>query len=215
MQIEFRRNTAKTPWSYAALDEYQRALMGEILSGSEGKLLMSELAPVITGGRRASEIEFQLPRELYAKNGVQIFETDRGGKLTYHGPGQWVAFPVEKLERLTGDTKGVRKAVRGLLEASRFIGEKYRGDVKVEEGDRLGVWTSKGKLASVGVRIEKGILLHGVALNVFPTKESFFGINPCGLDAVVDFLFPKGCSEEEFLQVGEDLSSKLMEIFHG
>jgi len=216
--IEVRRHSAHAPWTYEALDRYQRRLAAALSSSPDqpsqpGRILLSELAPVITLGRRECSQDLILPQHELESRGVSIFPTDRGGRATYHGPGQWVVFVVDRLDRMTGDRRGVRRAVEGLLDAARAVGEVFLGpEVSVKDGAETGVWTPRGKLASVGVHIERGVLLHGLAINGFRTPESFLGLRPCGLDAQVDFLMGEP-DERRFLSVQEHLIAELRRHF--
>ena len=174
--------------SYRELDQLQRQIHSRILAGGAGALLLAEVNPVITCGRRTVDSDILLPEETLRTRGIDLFRTDRGGLATYHGPGQWILFPVERLEVLTGDSRGVRKAVEALLETALEVAQKFDPEAKIEWGDRTGVWSRTGKYASVGIHIERGVLLHGLALNVYRTPESFMGLRPCGLDVVPSFL---------------------------
>lgn len=200
-RIQIRRHTAASPWTYGDLDAAQRRLGEALLSADgavQGCVFVSELAPVITLGRRECREDVLLPPEMLATRGISLYPTDRGGRATYHGPGQWVVFVVDRLERLTGDRRGVRRAVEGLLELALELGREALGpSVEIREGAETGVWTPRGKLASVGVHIQKGVLLHGLAINGYRTPESFFGLRPCGLDARPDFLFDSGVGGAE------------------
>src|SRR4051812_3137340 len=103
---ELRRHTPTSPWTYASLDQRQRQIAEEVRSGHPGSLLLSEVAPVITLGRRTPPDD--VPKHFaHSERGIDLFQADRGGLATYHGPGQWVLFPVDHLERLTGDRRGV------------------------------------------------------------------------------------------------------------
>ena len=178
------------------------------MPSAPGALLLSEVAPVITLGRRASRTELLLPEGILHERGIEVLQTDRGGLATYHGPGQWVLFAVDRLERLTGDTRGVRRAVEGLLGIARRVAQTYDPKAEIRGGAETGVWSPSGKLASVGVHIEKGVLLHGLSLNCFRTETSFLGIRPCGLDAVADYLFngiSEAAREMEFQRVCDQL----------
>lgn len=190
---QIRRHSAEGPWTYGLLDRAQRELQTRLIAEPEttrGCVFISELAPVITLGRRECSQDLLLPEETLRAQGVELYPTDRGGRATYHGPGQWVVFVVERLERLTGDRRGVRRAVEGLLELGCELGRSVLGPaVHIQDGNSTGVWTSRGKLASVGVHIQQGVLLHGLAINGYRTPQSFLGLKPCGLDAQVDFLF--------------------------
>jgi lipoate-protein ligase B len=97
-------------------------------------------------------------------------------------------FPVDSLERLTGNSRGVRAAVEGLLEVACSVSRLYRPEAEIRMGAEAGVWVCGAKLASVGVHIEKGVLLHGFALNVQRTEQSFRGLRPCGMDVQPAFL---------------------------
>ncbi|MEN9722653.1 MAG: Octanoyltransferase [Pseudomonadota bacterium] len=210
--LEVRRHAAHAPWTYEALDRYQRQVLAQLIEDpleTPGRILISELAPVITMGRRPCAQDVLLSEEELQRQGVSLYRTDRGGRATYHGPGQWVIFVVDHLERLTGDRRGVRRAVEGLLETACSLGRAHLGEtVQIRGGDATGVWTSQGKLASVGVQIQHGVLLHGLALNVFQTPQSFQGIRPCGLDALADFLFSEA-SDERFEALPAQLEAEL------
>jgi lipoyl(octanoyl) transferase len=207
---EIRRDTPEAPWTYALLDRRQREIAERVRGGGEGALLLSEVAPVITMGRRTAASDLLFPASFYESRGIEIYATDRGGLATYHGPGQWVLFVVDRLDRLTGDSRGVRKAVDGLLEIARRVGAKYRADAHLRAGAELGAWSSRGKFGAVGVHIENRVLLHGLSLNAYRTEQSFLGLRPCGLDAPVDFLLdgPAG-----FDALGGEIVEASSEVF--
>jgi lipoyl(octanoyl) transferase len=216
--VEIRRHSVEAPWTYELLDAYQRTLAqgleaSSIEEGVPGRILISELAPVITLGRRECSQDLILPENELISSGISIFQTDRGGRATYHGPGQWVLFVVDRLDRMTGDRRGVRRAVEGLLETGRAVGEQFLGSqVHLKDGAATGIWTARGKLASVGVHIHHGVLLHGMALNGYRTRQSFQGLRPCGLDAQVDFLLPEP-NEAQFQGIPELLVEELRRHF--
>ena len=218
--IEVKRHQESGhPWRYEDLDRYQRKILEEIQGGrSEGKILLSELAPVITTGRRTPAEDLTAPvgsARVGDFSGVPVYPVDRGGLATYHGPGQWVLFPVLPLKELTGDPRGVRKAIQILLGTALKVGLKHNPTAHLREGAELGVWTEKGKFAAVGIHVVKGVVLHGLSLNGFKTPTSFMGIRPCGLDAPVDFLIsstlePPEKNERAFLELGQELISTLL-----
>jgi lipoyl(octanoyl) transferase len=207
---EIRRHTPGEPWTYALLDRRQREVAERVRAGGEGALLLSEVAPVITMGRRTAATDLLFPEAFFTARGIELVRTDRGGLATYHGPGQWVLFIVERLDRLTGDSRGVRKAVDGLLEIARRVAARYRPDAEVRSGLETGVWSSRGKIAAVGVHIENRVLLHGLSLNGYKTEQSFVGLRPCGLDAPVDFLLE---NEMGFEKLGQELIAASLEVF--
>ncbi len=187
-RIEIRRNSQDQPWSYAELDARQRIVADECRAGGAGALLLSEVAPVITVGKRTCDSDFLLSESALSSRGISVYPTDRGGMATFHGPGQWVVFVVDLLERLTGDRRGVRRAVEGLLEIACEVSREYDARAEVREGPQTGVWIGENKVASVGVKIEQGVLLHGICVNGFQMPLSFTGIRPCGLEPQVAYL---------------------------
>lgn len=194
--------------SYAELDTRQREIAAQARLGAPGRLLLTEVRPVITRGRRAPQTTpLLLPAAQLSSQGIEVYPTDRGGFDTYHGPGQWVVFPVDRLEALSGDSRGVRKTVQALLDAALEVGRIYDSTVEIREGSETGVWTSRGKFAAVGICVDQGVVLHGMAVNAYRTPTSFVGLKPCGLDAPVDFLLEgsgrPGALPEEFELLGE------------
>src|SRR4051794_40804535 len=105
LEVEIHRHSPLKPWSYALLDQRQRAVAAQVRTGERGRFLLSELNPVITLGTRTPQSDLLFSSESFRSLGVEIYPTDRGGLATYHGPGQWVLFPVEKLEHLVGDPR--------------------------------------------------------------------------------------------------------------
>ena len=200
---------------YAELDARQRAIAEAARAGAPGRLLLTEVLPVITRGRRAPGMTpLLLPEAQLAAQGIEVYPTDRGGFDTWHGPGQWVLFPVDRLEALSGDSRGVRKTVEALLDAALEVGRQYDSSAEVREGAETGVWTRRGKFAAVGVHVEQGVLLHGMAVNAVRSPTSFVGLRPCGLDAPVDYLLEgpgrPGASPEAFTALGERLAKAVL-----
>ena len=211
--IEIYRHTPAEPWTFEKLLRRQSEVIQRVEMGENGRILLSELAPVVTLGRREVRENLLLSEKELGEKGVTVAEATRGGLATYHGPGQWVLFFVEKLEKITGDSKGVRRAVDLLLNAALSVAKEYEPEAFIREGDHLGVWCSRGKLASVGVHVQNGILTHGVSLNCEKTPLSFIGIKPCGLDEPVAFLFDSqraNSAGRDFLMVGQLLAQRLL-----
>ena len=127
---------------------------------------------VYTAGRHAD-----LAHNLLADVGVRVVEVERGGDLTYHDPGQLVAYPIVKLN----DSKAVRSYVEALVGACVDTAASYGLDAR-GDSDRPGVWVGNAKLAAVGVRVTGGVTMHGLAFNVDPDLALFqAGIIPCGI----------------------------------
>lgn len=213
VSLEIRRHSTQLPWTYSALDQRQREIADQVRAGHAGTLLVSEVAPIVTRGRRTPESDVA-EDHLASRFGIPVYSTDRGGFATYHGPGQWVLFPVDRLERLTGDRLGVKKTVEALLEIACQVGRLYEPKVTIRKGNELGVWTPRGKFAAVGVHVSQGVLLHGLSVNGFRTPTSFVGLRPCGLDSPVDFLLPEA-SDLEFEKLKDSLiSTTLKTLWH-
>ena len=144
----------------------------------------------------------KLPRSEYAEAGIELLDVSRGGSATYHGPGQWIVFTVDSLERLTGDARGVRKVSDGLLEHARAIADVYT-DSETRGGTEVGVWRtgSNEKLAALGLSVEGRVVGHGLCFNGYSTRESFYGIDPCGIaDAQAGYLLE---NDTRFTELGE------------
>ena len=206
--VEIRRHLEHDPWTYELLDQRQRQVAIRVREGGAGALLLSEVAPVITVGRRTPEADIQTTPEFLQSLGMSLHRTDRGGLATWHGPGQWVLFAVDSLERLTGDPRGVKESVCRLLriarELARTLGKsETRNGLRIGEGNELGVWLGDAKFASVGVHVEQGVLLHGLSVNIYHTSTSFLGLRPCGLDKPMAYLFSESEGRERFGEVGE------------
>lgn len=215
------RHTVSAPFSYSDLDRLQKLMRDEVLRGKAGGFIFAEVAPVITVGYRKTEEDLLLTSSEYATLGIERLDVRRGGRVTYHGPGQWVVFVVNSLERLTGDSRGVRKFVDALFSAVLSVVRQAFPDAEVREGKEAGVWTQAGeggaKIAALGVQIDQGVTQHGLSLNVFPTSTSFQGIRPCGLDSKIAFLEPSletaEAKEKAFLFWGERLQRSLSQKF--
>ena len=138
-------------------------------------LLLLEHNNIITIGRTGDTNNLLLDSEELEKKGIEFFETDRGGDVTFHGKGQLIGYPIMRLQ----DPKKVIPFVRSLEQT--II--KTLGSFDIEafsKEDDTGVWTSEGKIASIGVKVSKWTTYHGFALNIFDKLEGFDFINPCG-----------------------------------
>ena len=153
---------------------------------------------------------------MLAAEGIDLVTVDRGGFATYHGPGQWLVFPVVSLETWTGDPRGVRRAVEMLLEIAQRVGRIHHPDFggpEIRWGKDQGVWTRRGKFAAVGIHVQAGVILHGLSINGYRTRTSFRGLRPCGLDEPVDFLLNEGeASESKFLELGRIIQKEILKI---
>ena len=143
-------------------------------------LLMLEHPPVYTRGRRSGPGELPMGEEWYRARGIEIFETDRGGKVTYHGPGQLVGYPIVRVDDVVGYVRTLEQALVAAL-----ADESVSARARPEDGrDYTGVWVGERKIASIGIHITRGVTTHGFAVNVENDLQPFEWIVPCGLDGV-------------------------------
>ncbi len=143
-------------------------------------LLTLEHWPVYTRGRRSGSDELPMGIDWYRTQGIDVVDTDRGGKITYHGPGQLVGYPIVRVDDVVAY---VRLLERVLVAALGEEGIVARG--RPEEGpEYTGVWVDDRKIASIGVHVARGVTTHGFAVNVENDLQPFNWIVPCGLSHV-------------------------------
>lgn len=159
-------------------DVARRRIAGEI---GEDVLLLVEHPSVITLGRSSKQAHLVSTPAMLATHGVELFEVERGGDVTYHGPGQLVGYPIFALERHRKDLHWyLRQVEEALIRALAEVG--------VEAGRRerhTGVWVGERKIASIGVHARDWVTWHGFALNVTADLRYFDLIVPCGIPGVV------------------------------
>jgi lipoyl(octanoyl) transferase len=143
-------------------------------------LLLLEHPPVYTRGRRAADNELTLGEDFYRGHGIEIVPTDRGGRVTYHGPGQLVGYPIMRVSDIDFHLRTMEAAIVAAL-AEYGIEARSRCDEGI---DYTGVWVADRKIASIGVHISRGVSTHGFAVNVTNDLEPFTWIVPCGLPDV-------------------------------
>lgn len=147
--------------------ELQREL-ADAVTPERGFLLLLEHPPVFTLGKNGDAANILDP------HGIPVRRIDRGGDVTYHGPGQLVGYPILDVRRI-----GVRRFVGGLQESIADLLVELGVRPEIREGC-VGVWASRGKIASIGLRVRRGVSMHGFALNVSNDLAPFAWINPCG-----------------------------------
>ncbi|HXV04437.1 MAG TPA: lipoyl(octanoyl) transferase LipB [Solirubrobacterales bacterium] len=159
----------------------QRRLEGARQRGEvPDMLLLLEHPPVYTRGRRSSPEELPMGSEWYERQGIEVRDTDRGGRVTYHGPGQLVAYPIVSLRPYRDDVhEYVRRVERVAIEALAEHGVV----AKTIEG-LTGVWAGDRKIGSIGVHVSRGVTTHGLAVNVDNDLQPFEWIVPCGIEGV-------------------------------
>ena len=153
---------------------FQRTIHEEVASGSRpNTLLLLEHPSVYTAGRRTEDAE-------RPADGTPVIDVDRGGRITWHGPGQLVGYPIVKLQKPTELVGFVREIETALIRVCDDLGV---ATVRID--GRSGVWIQdeRGdrKIAAIGIRVAKGVTMHGFALNVNPDLAAFGQIVPCGI----------------------------------
>ncbi|RIK08030.1 MAG: lipoyl synthase [Acidobacteria bacterium] len=163
--------------AYQEALDLQRALADSVRAGrSPGHLLLLEHDPVYTYGAHAVAENFLVDPKLLIEGGALVIEADRGGDVTFHGPGQLVAYPILAVERFSS-----RRWV-SVLEASVRRTLNEFGIDGVTEPEYPGVWVGGKKICAIGVRISGGVSTHGLALNVTTDLSRFDAIVPCGIE---------------------------------
>jgi lipoate-protein ligase B len=164
----------------------QERVHAEVVAGGEGQLILVEHPPVITLGRRPGLAKNILAAaESLERAGVEVVESDRGGDVTFHGPGQLVAYPIIRLADHRLSVGGYVRRLQDIVIATlNDLGAPSQTDP-----DAIGVWTcgtdaavcELAKICAIGVRIRRGVSMHGLALNVTTDLRYFDLIVPCGL----------------------------------
>jgi lipoyl(octanoyl) transferase len=164
--------------SYGRAEAWQRATAEDVRGGGPERLALLEHHPVYTLGARADRTHLLIPEAELAHRGASLVAADRGGDITFHGPGQLVAYPILDLR-----ARGLRAAdyVRALEDVAIACVAAFGVEAGRRSGAR-GAWVGADKLAAVGVRIDRGISRHGLALNVSTDLAWFDSIVPCGIE---------------------------------
>ncbi len=162
---------------YREVWEIQHRLHEAIRAGEEPETwIFVEHTPTITLGRNAKRENVLLSPEMLAARGVDVVEIERGGDVTYHGPGQLVVYPIRKLERFREVVPLVRS-----LEAAVIATCADFGIVAERWSEHAGVWVGRNQICAIGLAVQKMVSLHGIALNVSTALDYDRLINPCGL----------------------------------
>jgi lipoate-protein ligase B len=132
---------------------------------------------VYTKGKRSEPVDLPMGEDWYRAQGIEVCETDRGGRVTYHGPGQLVAYPIMEVERVADFVHAMERAMVAAL-ADEGIAAQPR------DMPFTGVWVGDRKIGSIGVRVREGVSMHGLAVNVDNDLQPFEWIVPCGIEHV-------------------------------
>ena len=171
-------------------------------------LLLLEHNNVITSGRSSKENNLLVSKGQLHKLGIEYFETDRGGDITYHGDGQLIGYPIIRLS----DPKKVIPFVRNLENVIIDSLRKFKIDSFTKEDD-TGVWTAKGKIASVGIKVSKWTTYHGFSLNIFDSLDGYQLINPCGNQSEQITSIHQFNPDISFEEVASEISDNFAKVF--
>src|SRR3954470_20658303 len=139
-------------------------------------LLLLEHPPVYTRGRRTEAHDLPMGEDWYRAQGIEVHDADRGGRVTYHGPGQLVGYPIMRISDVPEFVRTMEQAVVAAL-----------ADEGIEAGCRdglTGIWASDAKIGSIGVHVSRAVTTHGFAVNVDNDLQPFEWVVPCGIDGV-------------------------------
>src|SRR2546421_3420175 len=166
--------------SYVDGWQMQEAVATRVRDGGDERLLLLEHDPVYTIGRRGTMDHLLVGLDELRAAGASVYRVDRGGDITYHGPGQLVGYPVVRL----GERADLVRYVRGLEDALIAVLASYGVAARAERG-KTGVWVDltdgrPAKIAAIGVRVSRGVTTHGFALNVTTDVAAFARMIPCG-----------------------------------
>ena len=184
---------------YAEAFELQRGLVERRKRGEiPDQLLILEHPHVVTMGRNGSLANVLASPEVMARAGIEFHQTDRGGDVTYHGPGQVIGYPIFDLREWKRDVvayvRAIEQAIIGALGEFGIAARREQG--------ATGVWTDRGKIAAIGVHISRWVTSHGLALNLTTDLSYFRYIVPCGLTKPVTSMRELGCQPSRGEVVG-------------
>jgi lipoate-protein ligase B len=164
---------------YSEAWEFQRAIVRDRIEKKVSRdiILLLEHTPVFTLGRRGGIENLTVSDAFLKTSGIQVIQVERGGDITYHGPGQMVVYPILDLDR---QRLGITELVFMLEEIMIRVSESL-GVQATRNPRNRGVWVGDKKLGSIGLAVRKGISFHGMALNVNLSMTPFEWIHPCGL----------------------------------
>jgi lipoyl(octanoyl) transferase len=174
-------------------------------------LLLLEHPPVYTRGRRSTPEELPMADEWYAMQGIELRDTDRGGRVTYHGPGQLVAYPIVDLRPYDDD---VHEYVRRLEQVAISALREHGVPARTIEG-LTGVWTeAERKIGSIGVHVSRGITTHGLSVNVSNDLQPFEWVVPCGIEGCqVSSLSQELGAEQEVAAFADTVVARYAEVY--
>lgn len=146
----------------------------------DDSLIIAEHTPVFTIGRTGSEVNLLIPKDIMKRNGIEVLRVDRGGDITFHGPGQVVLYPIVDLNDMKRDLhwylRQLEEVVINFLKGYHVSGERVNG--------RTGVWVLGAKISSMGIGATDWVTYHGLSVNIDVDLKFFAMINPCGMHGI-------------------------------
>lgn len=140
-------------------------------------LILVQHPPTITLGRRGKEDNILVGHDVLKREGIELFVTDRGGDITFHGPGQLIGYPIISLKKLGLSVGQYMRRLEDVI----MVTLRDVGIIAKKIPNTIGVWVGEKKVASLGIRISGGVATHGFALNITNDLRPFHFINPCGI----------------------------------
>lgn len=207
-------NLGLVPYS-EALELQYRLQTARQMDQIDDTILLLEHKPVLTLGTRGKLENIYCDQEELEAAGITIFNVSRGGDVTYHGPGQLIVYPIVKLYNREGGIcsfiHSIEQAVIDWLK-TEFDIDSYSGQNKL-----TGVWVGEAKIMAVGLAVNQGVTMHGLALNLLTDLKPFSWINPCGLGKPVTSLELLTAKEINFdravREIGELIANQLGDNF--
>lgn len=174
-------------------------------------LLLVEHEPVITIGRKGSESDVLVDRAYLERTGLTVVHVDRGGEVTYHGPGQLVIYPILHVKR---GSFYAADLVRGLADSIAHVLSQYGVETTYSK-DNPGLWVEGAKICAVGMRISRGVSTHGAAVNVSTDLDAFKLIVPCGKTGARSTSLVEEMGNPHLLPENAQLALEIAERFSG
>lgn len=197
--------------SYKEGLELQKKAFDVVSSGKiDGILLLLQHKPVITIGKGGGKENLLVSKEKLDKLGIEIFETSRGGNITYHGPGQLVAYPILNLNKFNKDAHlYLRELEEVIIRTLKLYDINAGRKVKY-----TGVWVDDMKIAAIGVALRRWITKHGFSFNISVNKDHFALINPCGITRFGICSLEDFVTNVDYRDVIDNIKIKFQEVFH-
>ncbi|ARE86815.1 Octanoyltransferase [Clostridium formicaceticum] len=196
---------------YGEAYELQKELLNYVLDNEAliGVFLLVEHPPVFTIGKSGTYKDFLYSTEEIRERGIEIYESDRGGKITYHGLGQVVGYPILDLKAFKKDLHWyVHQIEETIIDSLKTFG------ISAGRKDKyIGVWVENEKICAIGIRLKKWVAMHGFALNHHTNLEDFHLINPCGIREFGVTSINKINQKVKYTEVIEEVKKSFEKIF--